>query len=652
MAITLVGTPVVNSAASGAVTFTKTLASGSSLVLCLNVYDSSGTSPMTVSVTGGGGTWASVVLATANAFTSRSQIWCCFNPTSGSQTITVTPTTAGDTVVGVLSEFTGLLAGSVTLGTTSAFTSTPSIGPSAATTNAVELVVATLAAFTTNNGGTSPATTGYTNLGNQVTPNGTIRADYKVTSSTGTQSAAWGTLTAGDTQNATLATFIDNSGPSGNSDGWPLAGMVAVGRLLAGGGGNTAALTGQSTTSAVGTLTPTITTALTGQATTSAVGTLTPSQGATAALTGVSATSAVGTLTPSIATTFAGVSATSAVGAFAPNISVALVGQSATSAVGTLTATLASLLTGQAGTSAVGTLTPSITVAFSGVGSTASVGTLSPNQGATASLTGVSATSDVGVLTPIITTGIVGVGSTSAVGTLTANQGNTGNLTGQFGTSDVGIFVPSISAAFSGVSATASAGTLTPFVATTISGQQATSAVGVLTAALAAALAGVQSQSDVGTLTPSAGNATVALVGVEATSAVGVLTAVVDTPVTQGAGQRRKQRFIIGTREYFGTFEDAAELLLERAKRAHDKQAKESIKKPVKTAGKPVTVKPSVDEVQKLIESDQAKVSAWITAQQDFIDSVTRRIEELEQQQKLADDEDESEIEWLVLMAL
>jgi trimeric autotransporter adhesin len=237
MAITLVGTPVVNSTASGAVTFTKTIAAGNSLILCLNVYDSSGTSPMTVSVTGGGGTWASVVLATANAFTSRSQIWRCFNPSAGSQTITVTPTTIGDTVIGCLAEFSPLLAGSVTLGTSSSFTTTPTIGPTSATTNAVELVIATLAAFTQSNGGTSPATTGYTNLGNQVSPNGTIRADYKVTSSTGTQSAAWGTFTAGDTQNATIATFLDNSGPSGNSDGWPLAGMVAVGRLLAGGGG-------------------------------------------------------------------------------------------------------------------------------------------------------------------------------------------------------------------------------------------------------------------------------------------------------------------------------------------------------------------------------------------------------------------------------
>lgn len=244
MAITLVGTPVVNSTASGAVTFTKTLSAGSSLVLHLNVYDSSGTSPMTVTVSGAGGTWASRVLGTASAFTSRSQIWRCHNPTSGSQTITVTPTTIGDTVVGVLSEFTKLADGSVTLGTSSTFSTTPTIGPTAATTNAVELITAALASFTQSNGGTSPATTGYTSLGSQVSPNGTIRADYKVTSSTGTQSAAWGTFTAGDTWNATIATFVDNSGPSGNSDGWPLAGMVAVGRLLAsgGGGGTTASL--------------------------------------------------------------------------------------------------------------------------------------------------------------------------------------------------------------------------------------------------------------------------------------------------------------------------------------------------------------------------------------------------------------------------
>jgi hypothetical protein len=184
----------------------------------------------------------------------------------------------------------------------------------------------------------------------------------------------------------------------------------------------------------------------------------------------------------------------------------------------------------------------------------------------------------------------------------------------------------------------------------------ATSAVGTLTAAIATALSGVSATSAVGDLTPPAGDRTVALVGVEAQSAVGQFTVSGDFVTTTGAGRRRKQRFIIGTREYFGTFDEAAELLYERAKKAKERQAKEAHTKQaetrIKTAGKPVTVKPADDEVQALIQSEKAKVSAWITAQQDFIDSVTRRIEELEQQQQIADDEDESEIEWLVLMAI
>jgi len=97
----------------------------------------------------------------------------------------------------------------------------------------------------------------------------------------------------------------------------------------------------------------------------------------TVALTGVSSTTAVGSMTPSSAVPLTGISSTTAVGTMTPSESnIALTGVSSTTAVGSMSAS-------------------SVSVALTGVSTTAAVGTVSVLHSQT--LIGVSATSSVGV---------------------------------------------------------------------------------------------------------------------------------------------------------------------------------------------------------------------------------------------------------------
>lgn len=205
---------------------------------------------------------------------------------------------------------------------------------------------------------------------------------------------------------------------------------------------NTAALTGNQSTSARGIVVPSLSLATTGNQVTASVGTLTASTAINVAITGNAATTAVGIAVPSISLPVTGVQATASSGVVSPDGSVTLA------------------LTGNAATSAVGALTLGITVPITGVQATASSGLVTPPGNVSAALTGVGTTASVGTLTAALSLGITGVAATSAAGTVTPASGNVVALTGNGATSAVGIFTHGISLALTGRSATASIGSL------------------------------------------------------------------------------------------------------------------------------------------------------------------------------------------------
>jgi len=238
---TIIGSPVANKSASGNLTLSKTLTAGSTLILAIAENDGTGTSTCLPTISGGGGTWTQVVAASLVAFHTRASIWRMDGATAGAATITVTPNAGADSLAAGLTEWAALAAVDKTA-TGGAFSTTPTAGPTAATTTASEVVIAAWANDGSVAGATVPAT-GYTNIANQVNAIGGLVADYLIVSSTGTQTANWGTQTTGDQWTSAIATFAD-APVLGNSDGWPVGGFVAVGRLLASSGAVTHATSG------------------------------------------------------------------------------------------------------------------------------------------------------------------------------------------------------------------------------------------------------------------------------------------------------------------------------------------------------------------------------------------------------------------------
>jgi hypothetical protein len=171
------------------------------------------------------------------------------------------------------------------------------------------------------------------------------------------------------------------------------------------------------------------------------ISTLPAAGGTTVALTGVSSTSAVGTLGVQESVGLTNALATSALGSFTPTGTIALSSASATSATGTLVAAILKALTNVLGTSAVGTIVPGLATALTSDTGTSAVGSLGV-QGSIA-LVSSSSTSSVGTLTPGNTEAITGVSSTSSVGTFTVSE--TVALTGDEGDTSIGILTPSSS---------------------------------------------------------------------------------------------------------------------------------------------------------------------------------------------------------------
>ena len=153
---------------------------------------------------------------------------------------------------------------------------------------------------------------------------------------------------------------------------------------------------------------------------------------------GQSATSSVGSLIAGIGVSLTGVSSTSSVGALSPADVMGLTGQSATSSVGSLIAGIGISLTGVSSTSSVGSISPADVMGLTGVSATASVGVLDVTAATLVIPTGQSATSSVGALVVAIGVPLTGVSATSAVGAISPIPMTVG-LEGQQATSSVGI---------------------------------------------------------------------------------------------------------------------------------------------------------------------------------------------------------------------
>lgn len=202
-----------------------TAAVGNKLILCAAVWQGDNTSPnstpSSVSAGSATGAWtehAEGGFATTNNGNHGEQvsIWSADVAQAGAVTVTINFPGAWYAQVTV-AEFSGLAAGAgafdrsaARAGDTSTDT-TPDAGPTAATTQTHELVVAALGiAGSASNAGIDAATAGYTNIavGQDSVTTSAFSFDWKNVAATGTQSAAWGTLASNaGAWSAAIATF-------------------------------------------------------------------------------------------------------------------------------------------------------------------------------------------------------------------------------------------------------------------------------------------------------------------------------------------------------------------------------------------------------------------------------------------------------------
>lgn len=202
----IVGTSQTTSATGGNLSFTRTLTAGSSLILIFSENSGSGTGNGLPSISGGG-TWSQVAASTYIAFHTRVSVWRLDGVSAGSTTITITPSISTDYTSAILTEWTALAAVDQTStgGGAGSFGVAPNVGPSGATTANDEIVIAAFGDDGTAAGASTPS--GYTSLGTVGAALGGTSAAYKTTSTTGTQSATWGSLTTGDQWTSVLVTF-------------------------------------------------------------------------------------------------------------------------------------------------------------------------------------------------------------------------------------------------------------------------------------------------------------------------------------------------------------------------------------------------------------------------------------------------------------
>ena len=295
----------------------------------------------------------------------------------------------------------------------------------------------------------------------------------------------------------------------------------------------TLALTGNGSTSAVGTPGVEFDLSQTGNSSTSSVGNLTPTQGLSGASsttavnafgvefdlsqTGNSSTSSVGSATPTQG--LSGVSSATAVNAPGVEFDLAQTGNASTSQVGNVaysdTISGQADALGNASTGASGTVAPALSLALTGVSSATAVGDVTPTQG----LTGVSSATAVGSVTvqsSDITLALTGVAATAAAGTVA--YGAALAATGVSSTTGLGSTGVGIALGMSGNAGTTSTGTIVSGTSLAAQGIATTGAVGSAAAAFQLWLANVVAASSVGGVTPTQG-----LAGSASATAVGSL---------------------------------------------------------------------------------------------------------------------------------
>ena len=138
----------------------------------------------------------------------------------------------------------------------------------------------------------------------------------------------------------------------------------------------------------------------------------------TLALTGVSSTSAVGTVGPGRSLALTGAASSSAAGTLGVAISLALTGAAAAGAAGTIGPGRSVVITGVAGTGAVGSVSPALSIQLTGAAAVTQVGTIGVNGNLTIALTGVASATAVGTIGPGRSVPVSGVVMTGAVGSL------------------------------------------------------------------------------------------------------------------------------------------------------------------------------------------------------------------------------------------
>ena len=215
------------------------VAAGNSIIVTVSAYNATAAANVTAS----DGTAYSVVEGTqaGGGAGATATILYRHNVSSGNYTITVTTSAAGGNRYGWARamEVSGLVNAAPNArmpaanGANGGTSNSPSTGASSATSVANCFVVA---ALSVSGGGSdagidTPATTGYTNhwVDNDFNAEEAGSADYKSVTSTGAQSAAWGTLTGSYLWAASLAAFEETAtGSAFNLNDQAPIGMVGA----------------------------------------------------------------------------------------------------------------------------------------------------------------------------------------------------------------------------------------------------------------------------------------------------------------------------------------------------------------------------------------------------------------------------------------
>lgn len=284
---------------------------------------------------------------------------------------------------------------------------TPSLGGTTAATS--EVLAGVIGILNSGTGSYTPGT-GWTELFDQCTTDYVIwQGQYKASSAIST--VDWADLTvAGGYYINPMAVAIEVKAasisavaslvklPPGRAPGkQPPLGAFKQG--IVSGLDVTIALTGQSATFGLGTLTPSSAILLTGQDATFSNGTLTPSL--SMVLTGSAATFTAGSLLPSLSVALSGASANFSSGIIVPSLAMALSGQSAAFSTGAVVPNTSIATTGQAAIFAAGSLTPNLVIGLIGQSAAFSAGIVTATAGGdvTVALTGAQAVFTAGNMT-------------------------------------------------------------------------------------------------------------------------------------------------------------------------------------------------------------------------------------------------------------